>query len=69
MMNERKRLAEVEPSPRAVELAASLGKGQRMVEVAGEAGEGVPAMHGRGFAWNGKPAPARALVRERDHFQ
>ena len=35
--------------------------------VAGEGGEGVPAVHVRGLAWSGKPAPARALVREREH--
>ena len=34
--------------------------------VAGEGGEGVPAVHVRGLAWSGKPAPARALVRERE---
>ncbi len=33
--------------------------------VAGEAAEGVPAVHVRGLAWSGRPAPARALVRER----
>ena len=35
--------------------------------VAGEADEGVPAVHVRGLAWSGKPAPARTLVREREH--
>ena len=35
--------------------------------VAGEGGEGVPAVHVRGLAWSGEPAPARALVREREH--
>ena len=34
--------------------------------VAGEGGEGVPAVHVRGLAWSGEPAPARALVRERE---
>ena len=34
--------------------------------VAGEAGEGVPAVHVRGLSWNDAPAPARALVRERE---
>ena len=34
--------------------------------VAGEAGEGVPAVHVRGLAWSAAPAPAGALVRERE---
>ena len=34
--------------------------------VAGEAAEGVPAVHVRGLAWSAAPAPARALVRERE---
>ena len=34
--------------------------------VAGEADEGVPAVHVRGLSWNDAPAPARALVRERE---
>ena len=34
--------------------------------VAGEAGEGVPAVLVRGLSWNAAPAPARALVRERE---
>ena len=34
--------------------------------VAGEGGEGVPAVYVRGLAWSGEPAPARALVRERE---
>ena len=34
--------------------------------VAGEAAEGVPAVHVRGLAWNAVPAPARALVRDRE---
>ncbi len=34
--------------------------------VAGEAAEGVPAVHVRGLAWDAAPAPARALVRERE---
>ena len=34
--------------------------------VAGEAAEGVPAVHVRGLAWDAAPAPARALVRDRD---
>ena len=34
--------------------------------VAGEAGEGVPAVYVRGLAWSDPPAPARALVRERE---
>ena len=34
--------------------------------VAGEAGEGVPAVHMRGLAWSAAPAPAGALVRERE---
>ena len=34
--------------------------------VAGEAAEGVPAVHVRGLAWSATPAPARALVRERE---
>ena len=34
--------------------------------VAGEGAEGVPAVHVRGLAWNAAPAPARALVRERE---
>ena len=37
--------------------------------VAGESGEGVPAVHVRGLAWSGEPSPARALMRERDHFR
>ena len=41
------RLADVEPSPRAVELAASLGKDPRMVEVVlGESSEVVACGHG-----------------------
>ena len=35
--------------------------------VAGEAAEGVPAVHVRGLAWNAAPAPARALVRDREN--
>ena len=34
--------------------------------VAGESAQGVPAVHVRGLAWNAAPAPARALVRERE---
>ena len=34
--------------------------------VAGEAAEGVPAVHVRGLSWSAAPAPARALVRERE---
>ena len=34
--------------------------------VAGEAAEGVPAVHVRGLAWDAAPAPARALVRDRE---
>ena len=34
--------------------------------VAGEAGEGVAAVHVRGLAWSAAPAPAGALVRERE---
>ena len=34
--------------------------------VAGEGAEGVPAVHVRGLAWSADPAPARALVRERE---
>ena len=34
--------------------------------VAGEAAEGVPAVHVRGLAWDTAPAPARALVRDRE---
>ena len=34
--------------------------------VAGEADEGTPAVHVRGLAWSDAPAPARALVRERE---
>ena len=34
--------------------------------VAGEAAEGVPAVHMRGLSWSAAPAPARALVRERE---
>ena len=34
--------------------------------VAGEAAEGVPAVHVRGLRWSAAPAPARALVRERE---
>ena len=34
--------------------------------VAGEGAQGVPAVHVRGLAWNAAPAPARALVRERE---
>ena len=34
--------------------------------VAGEAAEGVPAVHVRGLAWGAAPAPARALVRDRE---
>ena len=34
--------------------------------VAGEGDEGVPAVHVRGLSWNEAPAPARALVRERE---
>ena len=35
--------------------------------VAGEAAEGAPAVHVRGLAWNAAPAPARALVRDREN--
>ena len=34
--------------------------------VAGEGAEGVPAVHVRGLAWDAAPAPARALVRDRE---
>ena len=34
--------------------------------VAGEGAEGVPAVHVRGLSWSDAPAPARALVRERE---
>ena len=34
--------------------------------VAGEAAEGVPAVHMRGLSWSAAPAPARALVRDRE---
>ena len=34
--------------------------------VAGEAAEGVPAVHVRGLAWDAAPAPAGALVRDRE---
>ena len=34
--------------------------------VAGEGAQGVPAVHVRGLAWSAAPAPARALVRERE---